>query len=100
MESEAEILVALENHGIRLTQVEKDVKDLGSLFKTIQELTLSVNRLAINMENMLTEQKDQGKRIKALESEPADYWKSAKKQYSHLYCPHLLEQLWQALLQF
>ena len=38
-----------------------------------------LEKLAINMENMLQEQKDQGARLQKLENEPAERWNSAKK---------------------
>ena len=42
--------------------------------KTIQDLVLSVQKLAMNMEAMLKEQSAQGDRLSALEKEPADRW--------------------------
>lgn len=52
---------------------------LESESQSIHDLVLSVNKLAINMESMLQEQKDQGARLKKLENEPAERWNSAKK---------------------
>lgn len=79
MEDEVGIHVTLENHTTRLNAIESQVAELNSVSSNIQELTLSVNKLAINMEYMLEEQRDQGTRIKTLESEPAEKWNSAKK---------------------
>ena len=56
----------------RIDELEKKVD-------TIQNLTLSVNKLAINMEQMLNEQKKQREDIDALKSEPGDRWKSMKR---------------------
>ena len=42
--------------------------------KTIQNLVLSVQKLAMNMEAMLKEQSAQGDRLSAPEKEPADRW--------------------------
>jgi hypothetical protein len=42
-------------------------------------LTVSVKELAINMKNMLEEQRLQGERIKRLEAEPANTWKNMKQ---------------------
>jgi FtsZ-binding cell division protein ZapB len=56
----------------RIDEIEKKVD-------TIQELTISVNKLAINMEQMLNEQKKQREDIDALKSEPGDRWKSMKR---------------------
>ena len=47
--------------------------------KVIQELVLSVKELALNMKNMIAEQEKQGRRLQALENEPAERWNSAKK---------------------
>lgn len=79
MEDEVGIHVTLENHTTRLNAIESQITELNSISASIQELTISVNKLAINMEHMLEEQKDQGNRIKTLENEPADRWNSAKK---------------------
>lgn len=79
MEDEVGIHVTLENHTTRLNAIESQISELNSISASIQELTISVNKLAINMEHMLEEQKDQGNRIKTLENEPADRWNSAKK---------------------
>lgn len=53
--------------------------DLEKKVDTIQELTISVNKLAINMEQMLNEQKKQREDIDALKNEPADRWSSMKR---------------------
>lgn len=47
--------------------------------QTIQNLAMSVDRLATSMDRMAREQTEQGERLKALEREPADSWKSVKK---------------------
>lgn len=56
----------------RIDEIEKKVD-------TIQNLTLSVNKLAINMEQMLNEQKKQREDIDTLKSEPANQWNSMKR---------------------
>lgn len=56
----------------RIDELEKKVD-------TIQNLTLSVNKLAINMEQMLNEQKKQREDIDALKNEPAERWSSMKR---------------------
>ena len=53
--------------------------DLEKKVDTIQELTISVNKLAINMEQMLNEQKKQREDIDALKNEPANQWNSMKR---------------------
>ena len=77
-ELESEIRVLLENHTIRLKSVEDKVTELAQFGHNIQSLTLSVNELALNMKNMIQEQKKQGEKIQALENEPASNWKTAK----------------------
>ena len=56
----------------RIDLLEESVRQNASL-------VASVEKLAINMENMLQEQKDQGARLQKLENEPAERWNSAKK---------------------
>ena len=70
MEDNTEILVTLENHTTRLVNVEEHIKQLDNITSSIQDLSLAVNKLAINMESMLTEQREQGSRIKVLEEKP------------------------------
>ena len=41
----------------------------------IQSLATSVEKLALNMENMLKEQERQGERLKALESRDGEMWR-------------------------
>lgn len=47
--------------------------------EVIQQLAISVDRLATSMDRMAKEQTEQGERLKALEREPADNWQSVKK---------------------
>ena len=55
------------------------IGNLENQTQTIQSLALSVDRLATSMDRMAQEQAEQGERLKALEQEPADNWKSIKK---------------------
>lgn len=59
----------------------KRLEMLEGLVREIQSLALSVHGLAKDMEQMLHEQRDQGRRLDALEREPADAWKNAKKTF-------------------
>lgn len=79
MEDLTQIQVRLENHEQRLVNAEHRLKDLETDNKIIMELSNSVQKLAINMEQMLEEQKEQGTRLKALEDEPIKNWKSVKR---------------------
>ena len=55
------------------------IQNLETQTQTIQSLAMSVDRLATSMDRMAKEQAEQGDRLKALEREPADNWRSAKK---------------------
>lgn len=55
----------------RLANVEETVKQYT-------QLAISMEKLAIGVENMVEEQKKQGARLERLESEPADNWKHLK----------------------
>lgn len=55
------------------------IGNLENQTQTIQSLALSVDRLATSMNRMAKEQAEQGERLKALEQEPAESWKSIKK---------------------
>ena len=79
LQQDVDVKVMLENHTVRLGSIEKQLAHLSTVTESIQNLSVSVNKLAINMENMLNEQKAQGERIRALENEPADNWKLARK---------------------
>ncbi len=47
-------------------------------FQRLNALTVEVKKMAVNMENMLTEQKRQGARLEELEKEPAETHRQAK----------------------
>ena len=51
----------------RLAALEKSVQEIG-------KLSLNVERLATNIENMTAEIKEQGERLKDIESKPAKRW--------------------------
>lgn len=55
-----------QNH--RLSDLEEAVKQYGAL-------TISIEKMAISMEQMLTEQQKQGKRLEALESRDGEMWR-------------------------
>lgn len=71
----------LATHTQKIVGLEHRVKDLEELIKIQNDLIISVNRLASNMENMLQVQKEQGASIKKLESEPIERWNSTKKTF-------------------
>lgn len=53
----------------RIELLEKTVEDLKSM-------SVSIEKLATNMQNMLDEQVNQGKRLENLESRDGDMWRS------------------------
>lgn len=70
-------------------RLEGDKKEIGSLKhrmdeceeqqKTMNLLVSSVDKLAVNMEHMLTELKEQGQRLLKLEQAPADDYRHYKR---------------------
>lgn len=52
----------------RIEIVEKEVKQIG-------ELTTSIEKLALSMENMVKEQANQGKRLEELEAKDGEMWR-------------------------
>ncbi len=61
-----------ENHrqNKRIDLLEKSVQQFNNL-------TASVEKLAVNMENMLKNQEEQGERLRALEGRDGKKWRSA-----------------------
>ncbi len=57
-----------QNH--RLNTLEETVKQVAAI-------STSVEKLALNMENMLKEQVSQGKRLETLESRDGEMWRKA-----------------------
>lgn len=74
-----------EEIAVTLTRHEDKIKSLGYRVhacecenESIRKIALSVNKLAVNMEHMLCEQKEQGKRLNALERAPAEGYRHLK----------------------
>lgn len=57
-----------DRQNYRLTSLEETVKQVAAI-------STSVEKLALNMENMLTEQVNQGKRLEMLESRDGEMWR-------------------------
>lgn len=53
----------------RLNKLEENVQQIGAL-------TVSIEKLATNMENMAKEQKDQGERLESLEDRDGAMWRT------------------------
>lgn len=69
---ETDVAVKLEAHDHEINSLKHRVKDLEVESKVIQELAISINKMAVSMENMLEEQKRQGARLEALEKVPVE----------------------------
>lgn len=76
--TETEVAVKLEGHEHEIKSLKHRMDDQEAKSRTIQDLVISVQKLAINMEAMIKEQVAQGDRIAKLEQEPADNWKRMK----------------------
>lgn len=74
-----QIAIKLECHEQKLVDGERRIKNLELVTERIQELTLSVNKIAINLEAMVTEQKEHNSRLAKLEEEPAEKWNMTVK---------------------
>lgn len=78
--TEEEMIVKITKHDEEIKNLKHRVTETESKQETINELVLSVNKLAVNMEHMLDEQKEQGERLKKLEVEPLDNAKYYRRQ--------------------
>ena len=77
--NEQQIALKLNDHDHEIKSLKHRVEEVEQKQSEIGELTQSVNKLAINMGYMLDEQKEQGERMKKLETEPADNAKYYKR---------------------
>lgn len=69
-----------QNH--RLDKLESNLEE-------IRKISAAVERLAVNMENMLLEQKKQGERLDELEQKPAEAWSSMQRTIMTTICAAL-----------
>lgn len=72
------VTITLTKHGEEIKSLKHRMDDVETKQTEIETLTASVNKLAINMEYMVQEQKDQGNRLKQLEVAPAEHAKSIR----------------------
>ena len=73
--TDTEIEVRLAEHSKEIGSAKHRIADLEEQIKLIQDLVMSVKELALNMRNMMEEQKRQGDRLDLLEKEPANRWR-------------------------
>lgn len=71
-------------HNLRMEDEHKRqnnrISTLEKAFEQNNRLIVSVEKLALSMETMQKEQKDQGEKIEALESRDGDMWRAIVKQ--------------------
>lgn len=72
--SELEIKIQKLFDADKMTQAR--LNKLAAVVEDIQELNISVAKLADNMQQMLSAQREQNERLKILESKPAKRWES------------------------
>lgn len=70
--NEQEMELKLNDHEHEIGSLKHRMDGVEEKQTEIYELTTAVNKLAISVEYMAKEQKEQGKRLKTLESEPAE----------------------------
>ena len=57
------------------TRQNHRIANLEKAIEQVQNITSAIERLATNMEHMAKEQKEQGDRLKALESQDGEMWR-------------------------
>ena len=77
--TEEEVAVRLENHEQEIKSLKHRMGSAEEQRKEIQELTLSVKELTINVNQMVSVQEKQGERLAMLEAEPAKAWSNTKR---------------------
>ena len=77
--TETDVAVKLAAHDHEIGSLKHRMNDQEEQGRVFNELVLSVQKLAINMERMLEEQKSQNERLQKLEQEPAKQWSSMKR---------------------
>lgn len=81
MDAEQNMIAFMAEYRNKMEVSEHRIKDLEEQTKQIMSITLSVDRLATSVEQMVIEQKKQGERLKKLEEEPNERWNSTKKTF-------------------
>lgn len=72
------VAVKLEAHEQEIKSIKHRIGELEAQSKAIQELAISINRMAVNIENMLKELNRQGERLEVLERMPTETSKVVK----------------------
>lgn len=79
-----------QNH--RIDKLERTMEE-------IRKISTSVEKLAINMENMIREQKKQGDRLDELEAKPAEAWTTMQRTILTTICGALAGAVAYGLMQ-
>ncbi len=75
---ETEVAVKLEAHEHEIGSLNHRIEEVERQGKSFQELVISINRMAINIENMLKELNRQEERLDLLERVPVETGKMIK----------------------
>ena len=74
--NEVDIELKLNDHEHEISSLKHRMSDVESQTKAINNLAMSVEKLALSVSYMNDEQKDNIKRLEALESKPAKRWET------------------------
>jgi allophanate hydrolase subunit 1 len=77
--TETDVAVKLENHDQQIKSLKHRMEEQEEQSKAINDLVLSVQKLALNMEAMIKQQQNQNERLAKLEQEPAKQWSNMKR---------------------
>lgn len=78
--TEIEIATTLENHKMRIEQLESRMEKAETVLTKIDNLTHSMNALTESINGMVEEQKNINDRLSDIEKEPLENYKFIKKQ--------------------
>lgn len=70
-----EIAVKIEGHEHELKSLKHRMDNQEEESRSIQQLVLSVERIALSTEHIMQEQEEQGMRLKVLEGRDGDMWR-------------------------
>lgn len=77
--TESDIAVRLEGHEKEIRYLRERLAKVEQQSEEMRDLTRSIDRLTDKMETMIVEQKEQKDKLRLIEGEPADKWKTVKK---------------------
>lgn len=76
-----QLLLDVQKHDLLLDSLEKRVAAMEVMQLNIQDLTYTVKSLAESIKKLTEDQDNLGNRLNALESIPADNWKTVMKTF-------------------